>query len=468
MQRWHLTAALGAVAGVAALVAPDLRASTTPQQPLIPDTPMIPAEIDPPQLVAVDLDSNLTMTAGLDHPAVLAGASQERLLVITVRGNEGVGEVDRPVNVAVVLDRSGSMAGKGKMEYAKQAARELIEGLDSDDTFSFVTFSDRANLVLPSQRVGDGQALIRAIEGVYEGGGTNLYAGLEQGISQVRSAASDEAVNRVVVLSDGKANVGVTQSGSIAELATRYADQGVRVSTIGLGLDYNEDLLAEMADRGGGSYHFVSDPDVLTQVFRDELHQMSSVAGSGVSLDVDLPGAELVEVYGYDEQRIDEGFRVWLGDVYGGQTRRIVARVRIKGTSEGDLLRAGRVELSESGQRTLDPIEVQASVTGNQRTIEKTVNRELAILGNEAAAGELVQQAAQAYSSGDSRKSDELLRASSLVAGEAASRYASDRLQQRKKQAEEQNVQYQTYDFESDEGRYNIKATKEQSRDWVY
>ena len=196
---------------------------------------------------------------------------------------------------------------------------------------------------------------------------------------------------------------------------------------------------------------------------------MNQVAASGVSIDVRLPGAELVEVYGYDEQFVDGGFRVWLGDVYGGQTRKIVAKVRVSGVGVGSELTASTVTLSESGAVAsyVEPVEVKAQVVASQQTVDMTVNRELAVLGNFAAAGQLADDAAQAYALGDRDRSEELLEASNLVAGEAASRYDSNRLRQ---QSAELIVQTEDYQAEpsSDEGRYAVKKNKEANRGWYY
>ena len=465
MQRWQLTAGLGVLALFAAILAPELSADTPQPEPL--EVPPKLSEVEPITEPVTLESGHLTLKAGLDHPAVVEGLTQERLLVITIGADDLDEGSDRPVNVAVVMDRSGSMQAKGKMEYAKAAARELVESLDHDDRFSFVTFSDRAELVVSSQQVQDSAYLLRTIDGVREGGGTNLYEGLRSGLGQVRGQAGDDQVNRVIVLSDGKANVGVTSPTSLSSLAAQYNDEGVRVSTIGLGLDYNEDLLAQMADQGGGTYRFVNDPDVLATVFREELHQMTQVAASGVSVDVRLPGAELVEVYGYDEQMVDDGFRVWIGDVYGGQTRRIVAKVRVTGV--GSEVTASTVTLSESGSLAsyVEPVQVKASVVASQRVVDRTVNRELAVLGNEAMAGALADDAAQAYAQGDLVQSQSLLKASTLVAGEAASRYDSDRLRSRGAELEVQSAEYEAAP-ESDAGRYAVKKNKEANRGWYY
>ncbi|MCB9758991.1 MAG: VWA domain-containing protein [Alphaproteobacteria bacterium] len=464
MQRWHLTAGLAGSVALAALIVPQLQATvqTPPPSPLVKNTPEDP--VAPPEARVL---GKLELTAGLDHPVVLAGRIEERLLVMTVRAaDSNLGE-ERPVNVSVVMDRSGSMAGRGKMDYARIAAKELVEALDARDRFSFVTFSDRAELVVPSSPVLDPGALFRAIDRVYEGGGTNLYDGLTEGLAQVRAHADDASVNRVVVLSDGNANVGISDPGELARLAGRWSDQGVSVSTIGLGLDYNEDLLAAMSDRGGGTYRFVDDPDTLAMIFQDELHQMTSVAASGVSLEINLPGAQLVEVYGYDVEPSTSGFRVWLGDVYAGQTRKVVAKVRVPSGTAGLEPMVAQVALDELGAPVdYIPVPVLAKVTADVHEVDRVVNRELAVIGTSAQSSALADKAARAYAEGRQKDSIQLIQASQLVAGEAASRYNDPSLQTQADDIAIQQESYINFDNSSVEGRRAVKENKEKARDW--
>ena len=469
MQRWHLTAGLASLAGLAVFLAPrtEARVGNPPQAPVGVDSVAPP--LSPPlfQDVQRSRAGDLHLSAGLDHPALMRGQDNERFLVITVGADEVDAGEQRPVNVAVVMDRSGSMNEQGKMEYARQAAREIVNSLDEGDRFSLVTFSDRSQVVIANAPADDPSRLYRAIDGVYEGGGTNLYAGLTDGQNQVATQSSDRSVNRVIVLSDGKANVGITRPAALASQAGLHVDAGVSVSTIGLGLDYNEDNLAAMADQGGGTYRFVDDPTSLSRIFREELHQLDAVAAEGVEVAVSLPGVEVVDVLGYNETVTDDGFSVRLGDIYGGQTRKIVAKVRITGA--GDEVEVADVQLTRRDDGEPVPsVDVVATVTDQTKVIEDTVHRELAILANQAEAGELALQGTQAWNAGDHDKSEELLSQSALVAGEAGSRYSAPELREQAQELERQNDVYQTYRPKSTEGKRASKGNKELYRDWSH
>mgnify|MGYP002631105485 CR=1 FL=1 len=467
MQRWHLTAGLASLAGLAVFLAPSSQARTQ-------TAPITPLTVDPivatPVAVPIDIQHSsggaLHLSAGLDHPAVLRGATDERFLVITVGADEVEGD-PRPINVAVVIDRSGSMNEQGKMEYARDAAKEIVNSLDEGDRFSLVTFSDRSTVVVPSTPADDPSRLYRAIDSVYEGGGTNLYAGLVDGQAQVSDVRSDRSVNRVIVLSDGKANVGITRPSALASQAGLHVPSGVSVSTIGLGLDYNEDNLAAMADTGGGTYRFVDDPTALAQIFREELHQLDSVAAEGVDVNVSLPGVELIDVLGYDETVTSDGFSVRLGDIYGGQTRKIVAKVRITGA--GDSVDVADVSLTRSDAGgDVSPVDVLATVTAVPQVVETTVHRELAILANEAEASELALAGTKAWSDGDTELSTQLLDSSALIAGQAGSRYGDAKLEEQAAELNNQNAIYQANKPTSNAGKRAAKGNKELYRDWSH
>lgn len=465
MQRWQLTFGLFGLAALAAMVVPQLGGS-------VKTKPILPT-VDPVEPLVMGVQSAeqgvLTLEAGLDHPAVLAGRVEERLMVMTISAPADPNAPPRPVNVAVVMDRSGSMGGKNKMSYARDAASALLAELDENDRFSFVTFSDRAELVVPSTPVYDRAGLTRTVRSVSEGGGTNLYDGLQIGLNEVREHASDGSVNRVIVLSDGIANIGVTDPEALAAAAARYSADGVTVSTMGLGLDFNEDLLSSMSDRSGGTYRFVDDPASLSSFFHDELEQLSTVAAGGVSLEVDLKGAQLVEVFGYTAEPTADGFRVYMGDVYAGQSRKVVARVRVPATSAGSEITVANVRLGELGKDVrYSPVAVNAKGTLDALVVEQTVNKPMAVAARSAESGALADKAARAYAEGKKDESIALARASSLVAGEAASRYGAAELQVQADQINAQESNYKSFDNSSEEGRREVKKNKEVSREWSH
>jgi Ca-activated chloride channel family protein len=468
MRSWQPTAALGLIAGVTALLAPQWSAlasggGQTPEPVELPT----PEPVLEPVLVAQADSGVLHLEAGLDHAALMEGSTQERLLVVTVSADQMEGGERAPINVAVVVDRSGSMRQQDRMGFAHQAAEDLVSALQDDDRFALVSFASNAQLVVPSTPVHNPGALYSAIRSIQPAGSTNLHEGLRMGQLQVRANATPESVDRVILLSDGYANVGVQLPSELSNAAGQYAQDGVAVSTIGLGLDYNEDLLAQMADSGGGSYRFVNDAESLQAAFDDELHRLNSVAARGVGLDIALEDAELIDVIGYDATQTDTGLRIWMGDVYGGETRRVVMRVRMKAGAEGQTLDAATVRLSEGGTQVGEAVAVQATVTDSVDKVERSANRELAVVGNEASAADYAQKAAIAFEDGDIEASNSLINTSALVAGEAASRYGSTRLEEQSGALKRQQDLYDNNDPSSEEGRYAIKSNKEDNRVWT-
>ncbi len=469
MQRWQLTLGLTGVALAAAIIAPRLSGLTLPTPTVIKTIPeVVPVVVAPvvsPQ-IKPQSTGHLTVTAGLDRTAVLQGATQERFLAITVTAPDNVGEAfRRPVDMAVVMDASGSMSARGKIDYAKRAAKLIASQMDSGDTYSLITFNDDATTIVPATRVDDPTVIHRAIDRIYEGGGTNLYAGMDRGAAEVKRSLADGAVGRVIVLSDGNANVGVTDSDSLARYAANLAGQGVAVSTIGLGLDYNEDLLARMADLSGGTYDFVDDPRELETVFSDELDRTASVVARSSAVKIHLPdGVEPVEVIGWDATKGDDGWTVWMGDVYAGESRKIIARVRVTGSNASEMDVAS---INVDYQDVVDGItaaayaEASAQVTTSATTVDASVDNSRAVDANRAYGNWYLDMSTRAYERGDIAESKKLLRRGANVLNTASQQLAAPELATEAEDLDRQEVLYHSYAPASDEGKRAIKGGKE-------
>lgn len=483
MQRWHLTAGLGVLAVVGAVLAPRLHALVTSPAPA-PSEPTPLVQVDPvpePVLLPVRTDpvplppepairqGHLVVDAGLDRTAVLSGRREERFLTITVSAPADMGHAfRRPVDVAVVMDVSGSMSSRGKMDYAKQAAKVLAGSMRNGDTYSLITFSDDAHTVIPAGPVANVAAIHGAIDRIHEGGSTNLYAGLTEGGRQARHALNGENVGRVIVLSDGKANVGRTDTGSLSRMVADLSSEGISVSTVGLGLDFDEDRMTALADVGGGSYDFVDNPRQLQEVFADELERTASVVARRTRLEVKLPpGVEGLEVLGWNADRTAEGWSIGIGDVHAGESRKIVARVRVTGEVAGTLdvadVTAGYLDLvDDRPARSLASASVQ--VTHDTRLVDSSWDKHKAVAARRAWGNVQLERASRAYQRGDVARAQALARESQKTLQDASVDFDDESLAAEAMDAGSLSGAFGDAAPASAAGKRNIKQAKE----WSY
>ena len=234
-----------------------------------------------------------------------------------------------PLNLAVVLDKSGSMTG-AKLEKAKQAARLLVDRLEAKDVFSLVVYSDTARVLVPAQRVEDKDDLRRKIDRIEAGGSTALYAGVNAGARQLQNYLSSQRINRVILLSDGLANIGPSSTRDLRRLGLDLAEKGISVTTIGVGEDYNEDLMAGLAEASDANYYFVRDTEKLPEIFARELGELLTVAARDVRIEIICPdGVKPLGFIGRAEKFADQRASVNLSQFTLGQDRCLFLRCRV-------------------------------------------------------------------------------------------------------------------------------------------
>jgi len=228
-----------------------------------------------------------------------------------------------PLRLALVLDRSGSMEGR-KLEIAKRCAAWLVARLRSNDELALVSFDDRVRLLAPLQPVEEG-ALSGALTSLRPGGSTNLSGGWLRGLEQLRPAAAD-GPRKILLLTDGLANQGITDPAALVSLAHGAGAEGVGTTTIGFGSDFDEELLTAMADAGGGNAHYAATPDAAPAIFADELEGLTNLVAQNVTVEIrPLAGVEFLGVLNeYPSVAVPGGIQLELGDAYGGERRRIV------------------------------------------------------------------------------------------------------------------------------------------------
>ncbi len=201
-----------------------------------------------------------------------------------------------PLNLALVIDRSGSMGGT-KLSFARKAARFLAGELTGRDRLAIVSFDDEVNVVVPSRPVADPQPFIAAINTIHSGGCTALFDGWRAGATQVAEHLDPGAMNRVLLLSDGQANEGLTNQEQIAAKVAGLTQRGISTSAFGLGDDFDEDLMGAMAAAGDGTLAHIETPSQLADLYASELQGLASTFGRRVSLGVrGKNGAEVVDL----------------------------------------------------------------------------------------------------------------------------------------------------------------------------
>lgn len=341
-----------------------------------------------------------------DRRLIRAHGQSERFLLVDVVAPTVARDPSRrrpPVNLGFVLDRSGSMGGLNKIGLAKQATLEAVGRLDAPDRFAVVTYDNEIDVVVGSVLASpEARHLatdrLRAIDAR---GSTDLHGGWLAGCEQLAGSLQPEGVNRVLLLTDGLANVGVTDQAELTRRAYDLRRRGVTTSTFGVGTDFDESLLQGMADAGGGHFYLIGDVAQMRDHITSEVGETLEVVAREVVLELVLP--ESVRVEALSPFRIEQrGGRVlvYLGDMVSGQVLSIVLRLTFPygevGREVGTLVRVvDRDGAFERARPSLDAVSVawtyadHAANDGQPR--DRDVDRVVARLFAERAKQEAVR-----------------------------------------------------------------------------
>ena len=250
-----------------------------------------------------------------------------------------------PVNVAIVLDRSGSMQGE-KIKKAKQAAMQAIDRLEAQDIVSVITYDSSVNVLVPATKATDKAAIRQKIASIRIGGNTALFAGVSKGAAEVRKFIDEERVNRIILLSDGLANVGPASPGALGKLGASLMKERISVSTLGLGLGYNEDLMMKLALKSGGNHVFIENASELADIFNKEFDDVMSVVAQDVKISFEVPeGIRPVRVLGNEADINGQKIVTRLAQIYSKQSRFILAELEIPVGENSQKLDLGTVSV---------------------------------------------------------------------------------------------------------------------------
>ena len=234
-----------------------------------------------------------------------------------------------PVNVAIVLDRSGSMQGE-KIQRAREAAIGALDMLRADDIVSIIAYDSDVNVLVPATKLTDKEHVASIIRAIQPGGNTALFGGVSKGAAEVRKFMDEKHVNRIILLSDGLANVGPSSPGELGDLGASMKKENISVTTLGLGLGYNEDLMVQLAGKSGGNHQFIENASELADIFRREFDDVLSVVAQAVDVKIEIPeGIRPVRVLGNAADINGQSVITRLSQVYSDQQKHVVVEVEI-------------------------------------------------------------------------------------------------------------------------------------------
>jgi len=272
------------------------------------------------------------LNAALATPVMLADKKQTvylqvRLTGFTIKNNEIA-----PVNVGLIIDKSGSMQGE-KIRRAKEAAIMAVKRLRNQDILSVVTYDYDAKVLLPATKAQDREKIIAAIEQLTAGGQTALFDGLKTGAKEVRKFLDPTRVNRMVLVSDGLANVGPSTPQALGSLATSLSQENMTITTIGLGLGYNEDLMTQLAQKSDGNHAFAKNAQDLLTFFDHEFGDILSVVAQEVKVTINAAdGIRPVRVLAREADIQEKEITIKLNQLYSEQEKYILVELEIPAT----------------------------------------------------------------------------------------------------------------------------------------
>lgn len=382
----------------------------------------------PPPLTHPVTGGSLSMTARLSHPFISLGR-QDVFATVDLEAVKLPGAQRSPVNLALVIDRSGSMAGF-KLNQAKLAARQLISQLTEADRLAIVHYGSDVKAFDGVRATPENkERLLSFVDHIWDDGGTNIGEGLSTGRDLLLAARSDYRVNRLVLISDGQPTEGVVDTDGLMGIVRELRSFAISVSSIGVGEDFNEQLMSGLAEVGAGAYAYLQDASQLSAIFQKDLNAASTQVARGVSVTFRVPrGAQLQRVLGYSQvtRRMDgdsELVTVTLPDFAAGQQERVVAHFTVDGVSAGATVDVSGLDLAYQDLLASGPAHAEArlaSMTSDeQKVVMDNRDKDAIVFAARARAADNAAKAAESVAQGNREEAKRLLKLNSILFDEA-------------------------------------------------
>ncbi|MBU2629926.1 MAG: VWA domain-containing protein, partial [Proteobacteria bacterium] len=241
---------------------------------------------------------------------------------------------------------SGSMNGN-KIEQAKAAAIEALTRLGLQDIFSVVVYDTNVHTIVPAQNASHIQNIIRTIRQIRAGGSTALFGGVSQGAAEIRKNIENDYIHRIILLSDGLANVGPRMPEDLGRLGAALIKENISVTTVGVGTDYNEDLMARLAQKSDGNTYFVESGFDLPKIFAAELGDVLNVVAKKVKVTITLPdNVTAVNIIGREGRIKGREIELFMNQLYGDQEKYALIEVNIPKSISGSRIKIAQAEVT--------------------------------------------------------------------------------------------------------------------------
>jgi Ca-activated chloride channel family protein len=394
-----------------------------------------------PQSVPVDLRIEF------DRPVLPADEVQRAIVKIGLTGCRPERAAERqPVNLTIVLDRSGSMSGD-KIEQAREAAVEALRRLDRRDIFSLVIYDHEVSTLISPQAPTDVLWLERQIRSITSRGNTALFAGVSQGAAELRKNLERRGfVDRVLLLSDGQANVGPSSPDDLGRLGAALRREGIAVTTVGLGEGFNEDLMTALAQRSDGNHYSAAESGDLPRIFAKELGDVLDVVAQRVEIEIEFPeGVRVIRSIGREAECGERRVTFGLNQLYGGQEKFLLVEVEAPAAKADEIRTLARARASYAEATGDSRHELRAEGQVRYTRDEARVKREANLkVQTEYASNYVAEVKSQAIALADAGRKDaaaRVMRENSVLLGSIAQSYANASMaavaEQAKKDAEE-------------------------------
>lgn len=322
----------------------------------------------------------------LDRPILAAETQQSAFIRVLVEAPPlpKTNNKRTPVNLCMVLDRSSSMSGD-RIVKAKEAIEQVVQHLSQQDIFSLVTYDSKAEVVIPAQHVENTAVILDRVRSIQPRGYTALFDGVSLGAKEIRkNSTSSDMISRMVLLSDGQANRGPSSPEELGALGASLVKEKIGVSTVGLGLGYNESLMLTLAQKSGANAYFAENSRDLEKIFTAELGDALATVVRGVSITVECPeGIKPLRVIGFDGTISGQTVSVAIEGINGGQSKYALVEVAVPPKDDGEKLNLADVkvgyELVEGSVKKETSITVAASFSKDETAVQSAIQKEVAL-----------------------------------------------------------------------------------------